>query len=168
MTNSLHKPVVKKENGSSSQLPLSHREYDGITRNVPTNTSMLPLLFLLVKLAVLRQKGANILCIRQEKYQVKVSINVFIVGRELFLTTTRIPCHLARVAIEQHLLKSDSFKQNLIGGNSMALRSGNDAPKRGEYKVVGPRGGNHGTVQMPRKGATMPPTPKPGSTFKKK
>ena len=48
------------------------------------------------------------------------------------------------------------------------LVPGMDAPKPGKYGIVGPRGGKHGTVQMPRKGATMPPTPKPDSEFKKK
>ena len=50
----------------------------------------------------------------------------------------------------------------------MALKSGENAPKRGEYKIIGPRGGKHGTVGMERKGDTMPPTPKPGSKFVKK
>ena len=48
------------------------------------------------------------------------------------------------------------------------LVPGMDAPKRGTYKVVGPRGGNHGTVSMERRGDTMPPTPVQGSKFKKK
>jgi len=55
------------------------------------------------------------------------------------------------------------------GGNSMALRPGKDAPSGGVYQIVGPRGGKqHGTVQIPSKGTTMPPTPLPNSTFTKK
>ena len=47
------------------------------------------------------------------------------------------------------------------------LKPGMDAPQRGTYTEIGPRGGEKGTVTMPRKGATMPPTEKPNSTFRK-
>jgi len=47
------------------------------------------------------------------------------------------------------------------------LRPGMDAPRRGTYTEVGPRGGIKGTVEMQRKGDTMPPTEKPNSTFRK-
>ena len=48
-----------------------------------------------------------------------------------------------------------------------ALRPGMDAPRRGKYTVVGPRGGVRGTVTMQKSGDTMPPTEKPNSTFRK-
>ena len=45
------------------------------------------------------------------------------------------------------------------------LRPGHDAPRRGTYTEVGPRGGQHGEVTMPRRGATMPPTEKPNRHY---
>ena len=46
------------------------------------------------------------------------------------------------------------------------LRSGMDAPRRGKYTEVGPRGGVKRTIQMQKGGDTMPPTEKPNSTFR--
>ena len=48
------------------------------------------------------------------------------------------------------------------------LVPGMDAPKRGTYTEIGPRGGVKGDVSMKRKGDTMPPTELPNSSFKKK
>ena len=48
-----------------------------------------------------------------------------------------------------------------------ALRPGMDAPRRGKYIVIGPRGGVRGTVTMRKSGHTLPPTEKPNSTFRK-
>jgi len=58
------------------------------------------------------------------------------------------------------------------GENYMPKKSplvpGMDAPKRGTYKEIGPRGGVKGDVTMKKKGDTMPPTELPNSKFKKK
>ena len=48
------------------------------------------------------------------------------------------------------------------------VRPGQDAPKRGDYTIIGPRGGKYHDVTMQKKGDTMPPTPKPNQQFKKK
>lgn len=46
------------------------------------------------------------------------------------------------------------------------VKPGEAAPKKGEYPVVGPRGGDRGkSVTIPDKGTTMPPTEKPGEKF---
>ena len=55
----------------------------------------------------------------------------------------------------------------IILSKNQQLKPGMDAPQRGAYVEIGPRGGKKGIVQMPRKGATMPPTEKPNSTYKK-
>ena len=47
------------------------------------------------------------------------------------------------------------------------LRPGMDAPRRGKYTEIGPRGRVKGTVTMQKSGDTMPPTEKPNSTFRK-
>jgi len=60
----------------------------------------------------------------------------------------------------------------LKGGKYMPkkspLVSGMDAPKRGTYTEIGPRGGVKGDVTMKKRGDTMPPTELPNSQFKKK
>jgi len=49
------------------------------------------------------------------------------------------------------------------------LTSGDEAPSKGEYDVIGPRGGNTGkSVTIGKKGDTLPPTPQPNQTFKKR
>ncbi|MGC3965860.1 MAG: YjzC family protein [Pirellulales bacterium] len=45
------------------------------------------------------------------------------------------------------------------------LKPGQDAPKSGQYQVVGPRGGA-GPEVTGVKGKTLPPTPTAGSTYK--
>ncbi len=45
------------------------------------------------------------------------------------------------------------------------LKPGESAPKSGQYEQVGPKGGKGHEVTVP-KGTTLPPTTKPGSTYK--
>lgn len=45
------------------------------------------------------------------------------------------------------------------------LKPGQDAPKSGQYEVVGPRGGKTGQEVTSTEGNTLPPTPKPGQTY---
>lgn len=45
------------------------------------------------------------------------------------------------------------------------LKPGHTAPKSGQYVEVGPKGGHKNEVTI-SKGETLPPTQKPGSTFK--
>ncbi|MEK5418206.1 YjzC family protein [Paenibacillus sp. FSL L8-0708] len=47
------------------------------------------------------------------------------------------------------------------------LKPGEEAPKTGDYTVVGPRGGVIKTGVTVKKGDTMPPTPKKNQTYKK-
>ncbi len=44
------------------------------------------------------------------------------------------------------------------------LPPGATAPRSGEYTTVGPRGGRGAEVTVPR-GHTLPPTPKPNSSY---
>jgi hypothetical protein len=44
------------------------------------------------------------------------------------------------------------------------IKPGQPAPASGQYQQIGPRGGKHGEVTVP-KGKIMPPTQHPGSTF---
>ncbi|MBB6021864.1 hypothetical protein HNR77_002959 [Paenibacillus sp. JGP012] len=50
---------------------------------------------------------------------------------------------------------------------SKPLKSGNSAPKTGDYKVLGPRGGTIKTGVTVKQGDTLPPTPKKNQTYKK-
>jgi len=61
----------------------------------------------------------------------------------------------------------NQFKEANIMAKKGTLRSGMGAPRRGTYIEIGPRGGVKRTVEMPRKDATMPPTEKPNSSFRK-
>ena len=45
------------------------------------------------------------------------------------------------------------------------IKPGADAPKSGQYKVVGPRGGDLGREVTAVKGNTMPPTQKSGQGY---
>ena len=45
------------------------------------------------------------------------------------------------------------------------LKPGQKAPKSGQYERVGPRGGK-GPERTVTKGEPLPPTPKPGSTYR--
>jgi hypothetical protein len=45
------------------------------------------------------------------------------------------------------------------------LKPGQTAPKSGQYEIEGPRGGK-GPERTVVRGEPMPPTPKPGSSYK--
>ena len=45
------------------------------------------------------------------------------------------------------------------------LKPGAPAPASGQYQVIGPRGGKHGEVTVP-KGHTLPPANSSGTTYK--
>ncbi|MFN8658897.1 MAG: YjzC family protein [Candidatus Obscuribacterales bacterium] len=45
------------------------------------------------------------------------------------------------------------------------LKPGQTAPASGQYKVVGPKGGDQKVEVTVVKGEPMPPTPKPGMGF---
>ena len=53
----------------------------------------------------------------------------------------------------------------MASNRNSGLKPGQTAPNSGQYKIVGPRGGN-GPERTVTKGEPMPPTPKPGSTYK--
>jgi hypothetical protein len=44
-------------------------------------------------------------------------------------------------------------------------RPGEQAPRSGQYEIVGPRGGKTGKERTFVRGEPMPPTPKKGQTF---
>ncbi len=46
------------------------------------------------------------------------------------------------------------------------LKPGSEVPKSGQYKVVGPRGGDTGVERTGVKGKTLPPTPEPGQKYR--
>jgi hypothetical protein len=46
------------------------------------------------------------------------------------------------------------------------LKSGEKAPRSGQYEIIGPRGGHTGEERTIPKGHTVPPTPKPDQTLK--
>lgn len=48
--------------------------------------------------------------------------------------------------------------------NPAGGKPGNTAPASGQYQEIGPRGGKGREVTVP-KGATLPPTTKPGSSY---
>lgn len=45
-------------------------------------------------------------------------------------------------------------------------KPGETAPRSGQYGIVGPRGGDVGSERTVVRGETMPPTPKPGQTYR--
>jgi len=49
--------------------------------------------------------------------------------------------------------------------NNKSLKPGNNAPSSGQYREVGPRGGQ-GREITATKGETLPPTTKQGSSYK--
>lgn len=49
--------------------------------------------------------------------------------------------------------------------NKNNYKPGQPAPASGQYQRIGPRGG-HGPEVTSEKGNPLPPTPKPGSTYK--
>jgi hypothetical protein len=46
------------------------------------------------------------------------------------------------------------------------LKSGQKVPRSGQYEVVGIKGGKTGDEVTGVKGKILPPTPKPGQTYK--
>lgn len=48
----------------------------------------------------------------------------------------------------------------------MTFKPGDKAPKSGQYGIFGSRGGNTGKEITSTKGNTLPPTDKPGQTYK--
>ena len=47
-----------------------------------------------------------------------------------------------------------------------SLKPGQSVPQSGQYEIVGPRGGKTGEEITGVRGKTLPPTQKPGSTYK--
>lgn len=45
-------------------------------------------------------------------------------------------------------------------------KPGEKATKSGQYEIVGPRGGRTGEERTVVKGEPLPPTPKPGQTYR--
>lgn len=45
------------------------------------------------------------------------------------------------------------------------LKSGQEAPRSGQYEIVGPRGGKTGEERTVTKGEPLPPTPDKGMGF---
>ena len=45
-------------------------------------------------------------------------------------------------------------------------KPGQNAPGSGQYKIIGPRGGNTGTERTAIKGRPLPPTPEAGQKYK--
>lgn len=48
---------------------------------------------------------------------------------------------------------------------SEKLKPGQDAPRSGQYEIVGPRGGRTGEERTSTRGNSLPPTPKPGQSY---
>lgn len=46
------------------------------------------------------------------------------------------------------------------------FKPGQEAPKSGQYEIIGPRGGETGEERTVVKGEPFPPTPKSGETYK--
>lgn len=45
------------------------------------------------------------------------------------------------------------------------LKPGEEAPRSGQYEIVGPRGGKTGDERTSVRGTTLPPTPKAGQRY---
>ena len=46
------------------------------------------------------------------------------------------------------------------------FKPGQTAPRSGQYGILGPRGGEIGTERTVTRGEPLPPTPKPGQSYK--
>jgi hypothetical protein len=53
-----------------------------------------------------------------------------------------------------------------VTSNNKGLRPGDETPQSGQYGIFGPRGGDTGKERTSTKGNTLPPTPKPGQTYR--
>ena len=49
---------------------------------------------------------------------------------------------------------------------SKTYKPGQTAQRSGQYEIVGPRGGETGKERTVTRGEPLPPTPKPGQTYK--
>lgn len=49
---------------------------------------------------------------------------------------------------------------------SKNLKPGQTAPRSGQYEMVGPRGGDTGKERTVTRGEPLPPTTKPGMSYK--
>jgi hypothetical protein len=49
---------------------------------------------------------------------------------------------------------------------SKPLKPGSTAPASGQYGIIGSRGASTGTERTVVKGEPLPPTPRPGQTYK--
>ena len=49
---------------------------------------------------------------------------------------------------------------------SKNLKPGQETPRSGQYEVIGPRGGNIGREVTSVEGKPLPPTEKPGQTYR--
>lgn len=47
-----------------------------------------------------------------------------------------------------------------------SYKPGQDAPRSGQYVIVGPRGGVTGEERTSTRGKPLPPTPKAGQTYR--
>lgn len=66
------------------------------------------------------------------------------------------------------LLLVDAFgvHQTSIGVTMKPQKPGNIAQRSGQYEIIGQRGGQTGQERTVSKGEPLPPTPKPGQTYK--
>lgn len=46
------------------------------------------------------------------------------------------------------------------------LKPGEKAPASGQYEIIGTRGGSTGEERTVVRGGTLPPTPKPGQSYR--
>lgn len=51
------------------------------------------------------------------------------------------------------------------GRTIMSLKPGEEAPRSGQYEIVGPRGGRTGEERTVVRGKPLPPTPAPGQRY---
>lgn len=57
-------------------------------------------------------------------------------------------------------------RHTTVSNDTEGLRPGNKATRSGQYEEVGPRGGKTGHEVTGVKGKTLPPTQKPGDSYK--
>ena len=50
--------------------------------------------------------------------------------------------------------------------NNETHKPGETAPNSGQYEIVGPRGGSTGEERTSTQGKPLPPTPKPGQSYR--